>query len=536
LVDIPFVIYLRVSTDKQGITGLGVEAQRDAVNRYVQDRGHIIAEFIEVESGKRHKNRPQLLAALAECRRRRATLLIARLDRLARNVAFIANLMESDVEFVAADMPYANRLTIHILAAVAEHEREIISQRTKAALAAAKASGKKLGNPRFQEALAKARGALGYKPPPHWILDMLAQWRLSGSVLQKIADDLNEMNVRTSQGAKWYPSSVRAALLRNRPDAQTSLLKEAQAGANPCFIRPEGVPMPSNVNEALRMVDTFTSVGARQFVVTKLDVEQSLKWGKSYSALELRNLLPAMVRTASERHKHVLPSGQDIAAGENLIIRPSGPDVIFVQLDDLAADQLEHLRPAACLMINTSPGNYQAWIAVSGVDKADSKDFVRRVRKAVGDADMSASGSCRIAGVENYKIKYAPDYPLVTITHAAPGRIMTPERLQGMGLLAEPEPVKAYSLRVSASIGSWPDYARCVQGAPPNHSKTGPDISKADYFFALCAAQRRHSIEAIADRLMELSTKAKENGPSYARITAENATAAAERGRQRNRA
>jgi DNA invertase Pin-like site-specific DNA recombinase len=131
------VAYLRVSTDKQGVTGLGMQAQRDAVGRYVQNRGQIVAEFVEVESGRKD-NRPQLRAALDECRKRRAVLLIARLDRLARDVAFIANLMKSDVEFVAVDMPQANRLTIHILAAVAEHEREIISQRTKAALAAAK--------------------------------------------------------------------------------------------------------------------------------------------------------------------------------------------------------------------------------------------------------------------------------------------------------------------------------------------------------------------------------------------------------------
>jgi DNA invertase Pin-like site-specific DNA recombinase len=190
-----FCTYYRVSTDKQGITGLGMEAQRDAVARYVQSRGQIVAEFIEVESGKRHTNRPQLLAALVECRKRRAVLLIARLDRLARNVAFIANLMDSDVEFVAVDMPHANRLTIHILAAVAEHEREMISQRTKAALAAAKARGKKLGNPNYQEALSHARAALGYKPPPSGILDLIAEWRRAGRVWREIAENLNGLNI-----------------------------------------------------------------------------------------------------------------------------------------------------------------------------------------------------------------------------------------------------------------------------------------------------------------------------------------------------
>src|SRR5271165_4697682 len=160
-----FVAYYRVSTDRQGASGLGLDAQRQAVGRHLAGKGDLAAEYTEIESGRRDANRPQLRAALEECRKRRAVLLIARLDRLARNVAFIANLMNSDVEFVAVDMPQANRLTIHILAAVAEHEREMISQRTKAALAAAKARGIKLGNPRYQEGLARARAALQYKPP-----------------------------------------------------------------------------------------------------------------------------------------------------------------------------------------------------------------------------------------------------------------------------------------------------------------------------------------------------------------------------------
>jgi hypothetical protein len=295
------------------------------------------------------------------------------------------------------------------------------------------------------------------------------------------------------------------------------------------------------------MLDLFTSVGARSFVVTKTELEwpghKAVKWGRTYFPAQLREKLPAMVRTAASRQPHHLPDGRTLMAGENLIIRPIGhcgdgtEAVTFVQLDDLRAEQLDHVRAASFLIIATSPGNHQAWIAVSGVEKSDSKDFVRRVRKAVGDADMSASGATRVAGSVNYKVKYGPDYPTVSIVYGIPGRVMTPEQLANMGLLAAPEPVRAAPLRVSArSGGSWPDYERCVQGAPLNRDGSGPDISKADFFFGMLSAQRGNGIEEIAARLMELSPKAKENGERYARVTAENATAASDRGRQRNRA
>jgi DNA invertase Pin-like site-specific DNA recombinase len=142
-----FVAYYRVSTDRQGRSGLGLEAQQKAVRDYLDGGAwEIVAEFVEVESGKR-ADRPELARALDACRKHKARLVIAKLDRLSRNLAFIATLMDSGVEFVAVDNPHANKLTIHILAAVAEHEREMISERTKAALAAAKARGKKLGTP-----------------------------------------------------------------------------------------------------------------------------------------------------------------------------------------------------------------------------------------------------------------------------------------------------------------------------------------------------------------------------------------------------
>ena len=144
-----FVAYYRVSTDRQGKSGLGLDAQREAVTSYLNGGSwQLVQELVEVESGKR-ADRPQLAAALAACRKHKAKLVIAKLDRLSRNLAFIATLMDSGVEFVAVDNPHANRLTVHILAAVAEHERVMISERTKAALAAAKARGTQLGNPRL---------------------------------------------------------------------------------------------------------------------------------------------------------------------------------------------------------------------------------------------------------------------------------------------------------------------------------------------------------------------------------------------------
>ena len=206
-----YVAYYRVSTDRQGASGLGLDAQRQAVARQVNG-GELASEFTEIESGRRHTNRPQLLAALDECRKSRAVLLIARLDRLARNVAFIANLMESGVDFVACDMPQANRLTIHILAAVAEHEREMISQRTKAALAEAKRRGTRLGNPRIEEARALAAAAYRASRPAPEVLALMVEKRSQGKTLRAIANDLNRLNIRPARGREWYASSVRNQL------------------------------------------------------------------------------------------------------------------------------------------------------------------------------------------------------------------------------------------------------------------------------------------------------------------------------------
>ena len=209
---VDFIAYYRVSTDRQGASGLGLDAQRQAVAVFV-GTGQLVAEFTEIESGRRHTNRPQLLAALAECRKRRAVLLIARLDRLARNVAFISALMENGTDFIACDMPTATRLTIHILAAVAEHEREMISKRTIAALAEAKRRGAKLGNPRIEEARATARKAHHASRPAPEVSALMQGWRQQHWTLRRIADELNRLNIRPARGRQWYASSVNNQLV-----------------------------------------------------------------------------------------------------------------------------------------------------------------------------------------------------------------------------------------------------------------------------------------------------------------------------------
>jgi DNA invertase Pin-like site-specific DNA recombinase len=217
-----FVAYYRVSTDKQGRSGLGLEAQREAVARQAAAAGGaVVAAFEEVESGRR-ADRPQLAAALAECRARRAVLLIAKLDRLARDAHFLLGLEKAGVEFVAADMPHANRLTVGIMALVAEEEARMTSARTKAALAAAKARGVRLGNPQLKAGdTATAAGARAA-----WVAQAArraaevapyldAARRAGAATLQQLADALTARGVRAPRGGeRWHAWQVRRVLNR----------------------------------------------------------------------------------------------------------------------------------------------------------------------------------------------------------------------------------------------------------------------------------------------------------------------------------
>ena len=230
-----FIAYYRVSTDRQGQSGLGLDAQRKAVTDYLNGGSwELLGEFTEVESGKR-ADRPELLKALDACRKMKATLIIAKLDRLARNVHFVSGLMESGVDFVAVDFPTANRLTIHILAAVAEHEREMISQRTKAALQAAKARGKALGwsNPNRQEehAIASERGNFVTRTMADQfaanVLPVVKEIEAAGiTTLKGIAAAMNARGIRTARGGQWHPTTVRNLLTRKPGSGQPDQMAE----------------------------------------------------------------------------------------------------------------------------------------------------------------------------------------------------------------------------------------------------------------------------------------------------------------------
>jgi DNA invertase Pin-like site-specific DNA recombinase len=212
-----FVAYYRVSTDRQGRSGLGLEAQQKSVMDYLNGGAwELVGEFIEVESGKK-SDRPQLARAVDACRKHKARLVIAKLDRLSRNLAFVATLMESGAEFVAVDNPHANKLTIHILAAVAEHEREAISERTKAALAAAKARGTRLGTPDPAGAVKRMERALKAKAGQFAanVLPIIREIQSAGHTsCNAIARQLNARNVATARGGRWRHVQVRQILDR----------------------------------------------------------------------------------------------------------------------------------------------------------------------------------------------------------------------------------------------------------------------------------------------------------------------------------
>jgi DNA invertase Pin-like site-specific DNA recombinase len=208
-----YVAYYRVSTKKQGASGLGLDAQKNAVHRYI-DPENIDAEFIEVESGTNKKKRPILMEALALCKKHNATLLIAKLDRLARNVAFVSSLMDSKVKFKAVDFPEANELTIHILSAIAQHEAKIISSRIVDALAVKKRKGEQMGTPSNLTYKDRLKGVEVIKSNAlknennSKAIAYIKKAIGSKYTLQSIANELNDAQFKTSKGKEFTSIQV----------------------------------------------------------------------------------------------------------------------------------------------------------------------------------------------------------------------------------------------------------------------------------------------------------------------------------------
>lgn len=222
-----FISYLRVSTDKQGKAGLGIEAQRASITGFLNGgTWELLQEYVEVESGKT-ANRPQLQEALKACKRTGAALVIAKLDRLSRDPDFLGTLMKSDIEFIACDMPDANKFMVRIMAALAEKEREMISERTRAALKAAKARGVQLGKPENATAEGRAKGIAQslekrQERSARFVVEVLPtilEYKAEGCSLREIATRLNSSSILTASGkcGAWTASAVKVILDRPTP-------------------------------------------------------------------------------------------------------------------------------------------------------------------------------------------------------------------------------------------------------------------------------------------------------------------------------
>ncbi len=289
---------------------------------------------------------------------------------------------------------------------------------------------------------------------------------------------------------------------------------------------------------ALAMLDIFASVGVSVFDTTFTNIKEDERGrqevrghDENQSIAEVRRSVPRMMANAPRQQN-------------NIIIRPHNPPgVVVVQLDDLDTTKANRVAPHAFMVIRTSAGkdgtgNYQAWVALKDAPAAKeaAKDFARRLRKGVG-ADRTASGATRIAGSLNFKNKYAPAFPRIEITHMNAGNLTICAALEQAGLVASREesrpPLPAYTRPLTPSgrpsRKKWPSYAFCVQHAPMTNGEDRPDISRADFTWCRTAIEWGWGIQDTARRLMEFSSKGKENGERYAILTATNAAASVER-------
>ncbi len=294
-------------------------------------------------------------------------------------------------------------------------------------------------------------------------------------------------------------------------DTNFDTLPDLQAAENPQFSEQASVDYLHS--EAVQMVEVFEGVGAASFDLT-ITNEQGVKteFERGVPADHLKSLLPDLLWRCEQ-------------AKLNVIIRPqlvTGATNRLVQLDDLDPDSIERVRPYCFLAIETSPGNFQAWLSIEHA----SDELVRRLKKGVG-ADSTASGATRIAASRNFKPKHAPAYPQVRVALVSPGRMVTASELDQAALLAPKESTQmrarhAPMLR-NCEPRMWPSYQRCLADSPKAHNHDGPDRSHADFEFCLIAIDRGWPVEATAQRLMLESAKAEREGYKYAMHTARNA-------------
>jgi hypothetical protein len=270
----------------------------------------------------------------------------------------------------------------------------------------------------------------------------------------------------------------------------------------------------SAAEAAAEMLDALASVGVEGFDLTFTDIAgEKIAFRSNQPLGHLQSAMPRILAHAENRQR-------------NVIVRPRGP---VIQLDDLDAASVEKLRPVSFLVLRTSPGNHQAWVAVADADE----DFAGRLRKGAG-ADLTASGATRVSGSVNFKEKYAPTFPRVETVHTCPGRMTTRAELEALGVVAPAATVIPAVIRSHhGGPRGWPSYQQCLEGAPEKE-EGGRDRSLADFTFCKIALDWGWSVEETAVRLMQVSSKAQEDGERYAQRTARNAAAAVEwRGEQR---
>jgi hypothetical protein len=270
----------------------------------------------------------------------------------------------------------------------------------------------------------------------------------------------------------------------------------------------------SEVAEASVMLDLFQGLGVQSFSLTFTDeTGRKVSFKRNRSLELLRSELPCLLFTACEKRM-------------NLIVRPIAARTLsLIQLDDLSASQLDRVRPFSFLVLETSPENFQAWVAVTNA----SPETIRRVKKAAG-ADLNASGATRLAGSYNFKTKYAPNYPRVRLHSIAPLHAVTVGELDRAGLTAPEDrtpraPRHAPTHHRRHRLLVWPSYARCLADAPGARNHEGKDRSAADFNFCLISIDRGWSVEATANQLLAESEKAKSTGYNYALFTAKRAAA-----------